>query len=217
MALTGSADFESADAGEDKTVTYNAVGLTGSKAANYELTAFTAETTASITAMPIAFTVGAATFAYSGFVSGEDERVLWQAPMATCSAIPTSPAGDYDIVLTGDFAENYDIELVNGKLTVTAAYSGGKFGPEDSITREQMALILYNYAGYKDYDRTGEASLTDYTDNGRVPDWAREPMIWAVSQGLISGTGGSMLDPAGSATRAEAAQSLTNFWQKIVP
>lgn len=242
MALTGSADFESADAGEDKTVTYNAVGLTGSKAANYELTAFTAETTASITAMPIAFTVGAATFAYSGFVSGEDERVLWQAPMTTCSAIPTSPAGDYDIVLTGDFAENYDIELVNGKLTVTAdttgtlsieggrakakvgdsftvtaAYSGGKFGPEDSITREQMALILYNYAGYKDYDRTGEASLTEYNDNGRVSDWAREAMIWAVSQGLISGTGGSMLDPAGSATRAEAAQSLTNFWQKIVP
>lgn len=416
MALTGSADFESADAGEDKTVTYTAVGLTGSKAANYELTAFTAETTASITAMPIAFTVGAATFAYdgnpkpvtvtakdangalftdftvlydgsgdapsdagiytvtvgeavgdtititatkagdgnheqkeayvvfipvaktvqftisnttqtydgsakavsvsssvdgatyevtyngsaaaptsagtytiyatfsgenyesltvqdtftiakakltataenktraygeanpvftiaySGFVSGEDERVLWQAPMATCSAIPTSPAGDYDIVLTGDFAENYDIELVNGKLTVTAdttgtlsieggrakakvgdsftvtaAYGGGKFGPEDSITREQMALILYNYAGYKDYDRTGEASLTEYNDNGRVSDWAREAMIWAVSQGLISGTGGSMLDPAGSATRAEAAQSLTNFWQKIVP
>ena len=99
---------------------------------------------------------------------------------------------------------------VGDSFTVTAAYSGGKFGPEDSITREQMAVLLYNYAKFKGYDMTATADLTGLSDDEKVSDWALYAMKWAVAEGLISGSNNA-LNPLGTASRAEVSQILMNF------
>ena len=84
----------------------------------------------------------------------------------------------------------------------------GKFNPDDALTREQLAAILYRYAAYKNYDVSTTDSLSAYAD--RPSDWAFSSVSWAVTKGLIKGSGGS-LEPTGSATRAQAATILQRF------
>ena len=90
---------------------------------------------------------------------------------------------------------------------VADGYGGGRFGPEDPITREQMAAMLWRYAGRPESD----GSLSAFTDSGQVSGWAAEAMTWAVEQGLITGVGGGRLNPQGQASRAEAATILMRF------
>lgn len=94
---------------------------------------------------------------------------------------------------------------------IVTGYGGGHFGPEDTITREQMAAILYKYAQYKGQDTSKQADLSVYTDQGQVSAYARNAVSWAVAQGLISGTAPGVLSPGGSTTRAQAAVILTAF------
>lgn len=99
-----------------------------------------------------------------------------------------------------------------------SGYSNGRFGPNDPITREQLAAILFRYSSTKGYNVTAAAELIAFPDNGSTSDWAVPAMRWAVGTGLLSGkTGvaGSRLDPTGTATRAEVAQILMNFGTKI--
>lgn len=99
---------------------------------------------------------------------------------------------------------------------VTAGYGDGTFGPNDSITREQLAVFLYQFAQLQGMDTTQTSgSLTGYTDADAVSDWAAEAMSWAVEHSLLSGKDGGRLDPQGAATRAEAAQILMNFCQQM--
>ena len=94
---------------------------------------------------------------------------------------------------------------------IVSGYGDGTFGPEDSITREQIASILYRYAQYKGYDVTQSGDLNTFTDGGQTSGWAETSMAWAVGSGLISGKGAGVLDPLGTATRAEVAQILMAF------
>ena len=95
---------------------------------------------------------------------------------------------------------------------IVSCYSESTFGPEDPVTREQLALILYNYAKSAGYGADeGGMSIREYNDYGSISAWALEAMEWSVNAGLISGKDGSRLDPAGTATRAEAAQMLMNL------
>lgn len=94
---------------------------------------------------------------------------------------------------------------------IVGGYGGNRFGPNDSITREQMACILYRYAKYAGYDVSQSGSLTGFTDGGQTSKWAVAAMEWAVGSGLIQGKDGNILDPAGLATRAEAATILQRF------
>ena len=99
-----------------------------------------------------------------------------------------------------------------------SGYSNGSFGPNDAITREQLAAILYRYAQAKGYDVSSLAEISTFTDGASTSDWAETAVRWAVASGLLSGktgVGGSRLDPTGTATRAEVAQILTNFATKI--
>ena len=98
--------------------------------------------------------------------------------------------------------------IVNG-------YSAASFGPDDSITREQMALIFYNYAKYKGYDVTKTADISSFIDSNNVHDWARDAMSWCTAVGLINGMGGNALAPEGSSTRAQAAAVLMRFEQNV--
>lgn len=95
--------------------------------------------------------------------------------------------------------------------SIVGGYGNGKFGPEDNITREQMAAILYRYAQLKGYDVSKTASLDSFTDASATADYAKAPMAWAVANGLISGKGNGLFDPCGNATRAEVAAILTRF------
>lgn len=88
----------------------------------------------------------------------------------------------------------------------------GLFGPDDNITREQMTLMMYYYAKYKDIDIGNSADLSEYKDASDVSKYAKEAMQWAVGNGIIVGEeNGTILNPQGNATRAECAVIIKAF------
>ena len=97
---------------------------------------------------------------------------------------------------------------------IVTGYDDTTFGPNDAITREQMAAILYRYAQYKGYDTSAKGSLDTFTDGSATSGWAVEAMAWAVGEGILSGKGNGKLDPTGTASRAEVAQIMMNFLEK---
>lgn len=98
---------------------------------------------------------------------------------------------------------------------VVSGYGGGSFGPNDPVTREQLAAILYRYEQYKGGGFTGAWMFPlDFEDAGQVSDWAHEPMCWMTMKGIIGGIGDKLLDPGGRATRAQAAAMLMRFCTK---
>ena len=92
-------------------------------------------------------------------------------------------------------------------------YGNGLFGPNDNITREQLAVILYNYAQYKGVDvSSGEdTNILSYADAGQISEWAIPALQWACGAGLLKGNGNGYINPTGTATRAETAQMLMNY------
>lgn len=126
-----------------------------------------------------------------------------------------SPAVDGGSAFTdvsgGDwFASGVAWASANGIVT---GYGDGRFGPNDPITREQMAAILYRYAGFAGQSTAGQADLSGYTDAGQVSPYAAEAIGWAVDRGLITGVSAGTLAPGGSATRAQVATILMRFCQ----
>ena len=102
---------------------------------------------------------------------------------------------------------------------IVAGTSASTFAPNDVITREQMAVILYGYTAKFAPEFTGNAaSLSTFPDAGSVANWAYTAMSWAVGNGLISGMGSggvSYLAPQGSATRAQASAIIMRYCQLI--
>ena len=98
---------------------------------------------------------------------------------------------------------------------IVEGYSDTAFGPNDPITREQMAAILYRYAQYKGYDVSAKADLNKFTDADEISNYALEALQWANAEGLINGKGDGVLDPKGQATRAEAAVILMRFIEDV--
>ena len=90
---------------------------------------------------------------------------------------------------------------------VIKGYGEGRFGPNDPITREQLASILWRYAG----SPPASDLPLNFTDAGEASGYARDALRWAVEQGILTGKGGGVLDPRGKASRAEVAQMLTRF------
>lgn len=97
---------------------------------------------------------------------------------------------------------------------LVAGYNVDSFRPDEDISRQQLAAILYQYAVYKGYDSTAEGDLSGYTDADDVTAYARTPMQWAVGHEMISGTKNG-LEPKGTATRAQLAVILQKFDQNI--
>ena len=81
-------------------------------------------------------------------------------------------------------------------------------------TREQLAAIFYRYADYKGYDLTVKGDLDKFKDADKITDYAKTAMQWAVGSGLVKGKSGNLLDPQGTATRAEIAAMLHRFIEK---
>ena len=97
---------------------------------------------------------------------------------------------------------------------IFAGYGKDKFGPDDPITREQLAAIFYRYADYKGYDLTVKGNPDTFKDADKITDYAKTAMQWAVGSGLVKGKSSNLLDPQGTATRAEIAAMLHRFIEK---
>ena len=97
---------------------------------------------------------------------------------------------------------------------VVSGYANGKFGPDDNITREQLATILYNYCRYKGKYKTVNADYSKFTDSNKISDFAKWGMNWAVGNKIVNGSNGK-LNPQGTATRAEAAAMISNYCNTI--
>ena len=122
-------------------------------------------------------------------------------PSAESAKFPDVPAGQY-------YTDAVAWASANG---IVGGYGNGKFGPNDSITREQMATILYRYAQYKGYDTSTKGDLSAFADSNRVGAYAVEALSWAVGLELIRGNGDNTLSPGGSATRGQVATILMRF------
>ncbi len=96
--------------------------------------------------------------------------------------------------------------IVNGTSETT-------FSPNEPVTREQTAAILYRYAQYKGYDVEKTADLTAYADVAAIHSYAKNAMSWAAAAGILNGVSSTSLEPTGSATRAQVATVLTRFAQ----
>lgn len=88
------------------------------------------------------------------------------------------------------------------------------FAPDQAITREQLASILYRYAKWLGFSGYG-SDISGYTDAGKVSSYAYDAMSWAVRSGVVTGTSARVLDPQGTASRAAAAQMFMNFYNYI--
>lgn len=99
---------------------------------------------------------------------------------------------------------------------IVAGYDDSTFGLGDSITREQLAAILYRYAQMKGYDVTEKADLTGYADSTAISGYAVEAMQWANANGIVNGMTATTLAPQGTATRAQVATMLMNFCENVV-
>lgn len=97
----------------------------------------------------------------------------------------------------------------NNKLT--AGVGNDRFGVGRYVTREQVAVFLYNNAKLEGKDVSAQADLSKYKDASKINDWAKTAMSWANAKGIINGTDASLLNPQGTATRAEIAQMIYNY------
>ncbi len=101
---------------------------------------------------------------------------------------------------------------------IVTGYGNGKFGPNDDITREQLAAMFWRYAKYKGYDVSiGESTnILSYDDASDISSWAVQAMQWAVGAGIVNGRTASTLVPGAGATRAEAAAMIQRFINNVV-
>lgn len=126
---------------------------------------------------------------------------------------PSTSAASFTDVASGAYYANA-VAWANAN-GIVSGYGSGKFGPNDKVTREQLAAILYRYAQYKKYDVSGANSLDGYTDAQSVSSYAVPALQWACGAGVVTGKSGSKLDPKGNATRAEVAAMLMRFCENV--
>lgn len=98
---------------------------------------------------------------------------------------------------------------------IAAGDGDGTFRPNDSITREEFAQMLYNYSRYKRYDVSASGDLAKFQDADKISDWAITAMKWANGHGLINGHDDETIDPQGPAQRCQAASILCQYNQVI--
>ena len=100
---------------------------------------------------------------------------------------------------------------------ITAGYDDGTFRPNANVTREQLVTMLRAYAQFKGKDTSTTTDLNSYNfnDASRISFWAEENIVWGLENGIISGKGDGIIDPTGTATRAEMAQMIMKLSQYL--
>lgn len=132
-----------------------------------------------------------------------------------------SPAVSGDLKFTDVPAKSWYTDAVKwaSEQEIVSGVGGGKFAPDKSITRAEMASILLRYAKVKELDRGERSGFEGFADASKVAEWAKEGLQWAVAEGVISGVkNGNKLElqPVGGATRAQIASVLSRFVQNVV-
>lgn len=133
--------------------------------------------------------------------------MLWRMagePYEAAAGFTDVAAGRYYSTAVAWAAKN---GIVEGMTATT-------FAPDQAITREQLASILYRYAKWLGFSGYG-SDISGYTDAGKVSSYAYDAMSWAVRSGVVTGTSARVLDPQGTASRAAAAQMFMNFYNYI--
>ena len=162
-----------------------------------------------------AWYAGAVTYVTEqGLMSGTGGgRFSPDAPMtrAMLAAILYRNEGQPPVVDTGAFSDVKDswyARAVNWAAAngIVSGYGDGRFGVNDNITREDLAAILWRYAG-----RPTASPSQDFSDESSIAGYASTAVDWARANGIISGKGNNRFDPKGSATRAEAATIMRNY------
>lgn len=125
---------------------------------------------------------------------------------------PYVGGGSFDDVASGSYyATAVAWAAKNG---IVDGYNSTRFGPNDAVTREQIATMLYRYAKWLGYSTSG-SSLAGYSDASSVSSWAKDAMGWAVKNSVVTGVTATKLNPTSSATRAETAQMFMNFYEYL--
>lgn len=128
-------------------------------------------------------------------------------------------SGFADVAPDSWYRDAVDWADANG---IVSGFGNNMFGPENVLTREQMAAIMQRYSKYKDYKVSVSGDVDDYTigdvfdDSDQVSDWAYYNILWALGEGIIKGSGNGRIDAQGTATRAQAAQIFKNFNDTVV-
>ena len=145
---------------------------------------------------------------------GTTSRGMAAAILYRLAGSPDTEEGSFSDVAAGQW---YSAGVSWAAETgVMEGYGDGTFGPEDALTREQLAALICRYVQFQGCDTTaGGTDLSAFTDGDDVSGWALPAMIWAVESGVLSGKDGGRLDPQGQVTRAETAQILTNLAQVL--
>ncbi len=151
--------------------------------------------------------------------NGKTTRAMFVAVLWRLDGRPESAAANPFVdVKAGSYYEKAVIWAAANKIV--AGTDAVHFNPNGNVTREQVAAFLYRYASAKDYDLSASADLSKFPDASKISNYAKDNLAWAVGAGLISGSkdaasGTVYLDPKGNATRAQVAQILMMFTQKI--
>ena len=159
----------------------------------------------------------------NGLMSGTSTKTFEPNSTATRAMIITilwrienKPIVDYTMNFT-DVAENMyyrDAVLWAVREGIISGYNAQTFAPNDNITREQMATILYRYAQYKGKDvSTAQNTILNYQDINNISSYATNAVKWACNTGILNGTSDTALSPKESTTRAEVAQILKIYLQ----
>ena len=121
---------------------------------------------------------------------------------------------DFSDVPAGYWSEEAIIWAVqNG---VVGGYGDGTFGPDDTLTREQLAVVLFNYANAMGYDTTARRDLSGFDDVTQAQSWSRTALEWAYAEHLITGTGSTTMSPTGQSSRAQIAVIMMRFCERYI-
>lgn len=127
---------------------------------------------------------------------------------------PAADGADFADVAGGAYyADAVAWASANG---IVNGYGEGTFGPDDAITREQAAAILYRYVQYRNMDVSRKGELSGFADAGQVSSFAEEAMGWAFGAKLITGVSDTELSPQGSTTRAQMATILMRLCEEVL-
>ncbi len=153
--------------------------------------------------------------------SGMSEDQFWPSYPVTRAMLATvlhRMAGSPQSTGSGSFSDiqagSWYQEGVNwsASVQVVKGMEAGAFWPNYNVTREQLAVMLYRYAGeYLAQDVSKRGDLTQFKDAAQINSWAGEAMAWAVGSGILNGDDMAALRPGGPATRAEAATMIERF------
>lgn len=127
---------------------------------------------------------------------------------------PEIPSGSpFDDVQSGAWYADAVAWAYNQNIIL--GFDADTFAPNEPVSREEMATIMYRYASYKGYDVSATSTLSSYSDVASISYWALTPMKWAVAKDLIIGMSSVKLEPKTSSTRAQVAVMLMRFIENV--